>query len=80
VWVYPISPDGDCTVLDQVLRDVAGGGTWVSAHPDTILRMGTKQVLYDTRDLGWGSDTRVYTNAEGFRAGSRRRWQRGAPA
>jgi hypothetical protein len=67
VWVDPISGDGDRTVLDQVLRDVASRGTWVSAHPDTILKMGTKQVLYDTRELGWGSDTHLYATIEDLR-------------
>jgi hypothetical protein len=38
----------------------------VSAHPDTILAMGTKEVLYRTRDLGWGTDTDLYTSVEDF--------------
>jgi hypothetical protein len=53
VWVDPISGDEDRTVLDTVLRDVASRGAWVSAHPDTISKMGTKEVLYTTRGLGW---------------------------
>jgi hypothetical protein len=69
VWVDPISVDGDRTILDRALRAVAAGGTWVSAHPDTILKMGTKQVLYDTRELGWGSDTRLYATTEALRTG-----------
>jgi hypothetical protein len=64
VWVDPISGGEDRTVLDSLLRDVAAGGTWVSAHPDTILKMGTKEVLYRTRSLGWGSDTRLYSTVE----------------
>jgi hypothetical protein len=67
VWVDPISGDGDRTVLDAVLREVASRGAWVSAHPDTILKMGTKEVLYWTRGLGWGADTRLYTSVEEFR-------------
>jgi hypothetical protein len=61
VWVDPLHGDGDRSTLDGLLRDVAASGTWVSAHPDTILRMGTKEVLYDTRTLGWGADTRLYS-------------------
>lgn len=61
VWVNPLQ-DGVKTraVLDPLLRDVAGRGPWVSAHPDVILKMGTKEVLYRTRHLGWGVDTHLY--------------------
>jgi hypothetical protein len=67
VWVDPVSNDGDRTVLDGLLREVAAAGTWVSAHPDTILKMGTKEVLYRTRELSWGGDTRMYSTIEEFR-------------
>jgi len=60
VWVNPIQDGRDRTQLDALLRDVAGEGVWVSAHPDTILRMGSKDVLYTTRSLGWGTDTELY--------------------
>jgi Domain of unknown function (DUF6815) len=68
VWVDPISGERDREALDALLRDVAGG-PWVSAHPDTILKMGTKEVLYRTRDLGWGADTRLYASLDAFRPG-----------
>jgi hypothetical protein len=55
-------------VLDPLLREVAGRGSWVSAHPDVILKMGTKEVLYRTRALGWGTDTRRYRTAAQFAA------------
>jgi hypothetical protein len=55
-------------VLDAMLRDVAARGPWVSAHPDVILEMGVKEVLYRTRHLGWGTDTRLYRTAEEFSA------------
>jgi hypothetical protein len=60
IWVNPIEQDRDRSKLDEMLRDVAAAGVFVSAHPDVILKMGTKQVLYDTRDIGWGCDTHVY--------------------
>jgi hypothetical protein len=41
-------------------------GPWVSAHPDTIMKMGTKEVLYRTRDLGWGTETRLYSTVDEF--------------
>jgi hypothetical protein len=60
VWVNPIEGERDRSVLDAMLRDVAARGVFVSTHPDVILKLGTKQVLYDTRDIGWGCDTHVY--------------------
>jgi len=60
VWVDPIVSGQDRSQLDAMLRDVASQGVWVSAHPDIILKMGTKEVLYRTRHLGWGTDTRLY--------------------
>src|SRR5579862_3457971 len=49
VWVDPIHDGKTRTVLDAMLRDVAAGGTWVSAHPDVILKMGVKEVLFRTK-------------------------------
>lgn len=66
VWVDPIDGGRLRTVLDAMLRDVASCGTWVSAHPDVILKMGVKEVLYRTKRLGWGSDTHVYHTAAEF--------------
>lgn len=68
VWVNPIFDGGDRTRLDALLREVAATGVWVSAHPDVILKMGTKEILHRTKDLGWGTDTRLYRTAEAFRA------------
>ncbi|MGA7992760.1 MAG: Cj0069 family protein [Thermoanaerobaculia bacterium] len=62
VWVNPIEGGRDRSVLDSMLRDVAAAGTFVSAHPDVILKLGTKEVLYRTRDIGWGCDTHLYGN------------------
>jgi hypothetical protein len=67
VWVDPLFAGQDRTVLDAMLRDVASKGVWVSAHPDVILKMGVKKVLYRTKHLGWGTDTHVYRNAASFR-------------
>jgi hypothetical protein len=66
VWVDPIAVGEDRSTLDAMLRDVSTRGVWVSAHPDTIDKIGTKEVLYRTQDLGWGSDTYLYTNASEF--------------
>jgi len=69
VWVDPIHQGMTRTVLDAMLRDVAARGPWVSAHPDVILKMGVKEVLYRTKHLGWGSDTHLYRTAADFAAG-----------
>src|SRR5204863_8872097 len=68
VWVNPIHEGRNRANLDELLREVAARGVWVSAHPDVILKMGTKEVLYRTRTMGWGCDTAVYRTAEAMRA------------
>jgi len=56
VWVNPIDAGHSRAPLDAVLREVAAAGVLVSTHPDVIMKLGTKDVLVDTRDMGWGSD------------------------
>jgi hypothetical protein len=68
VWVNPIHEGHNRSNLDVLLREVAARGVWVSAHPDVIFKMGTKEVLYRTRTMGWGCDTAVYRSAEAMRA------------
>ena len=60
VWVNPLQDGLDRSKLDPLLREVADAGVWVSAHPDVILRMGTKEVLVDTASMSWGTETRLY--------------------
>ena len=67
VWVNPLESGRTREKLDALLRDVAASGRFVSAHPDVILKMGVKEVLYRTRHLGWGTDTRLYRSAAEFR-------------
>jgi len=69
VWVDPLSEGKTRARLDPLLREIASYGIWVSAHPDTILKMGTKEVLYRTKSVGWGTDTFLYRNREEFRRG-----------
>ncbi len=70
VWVNPIQNGATRVRLDALLRQVSDAGVWVSAHPEVIDRMGTKEVLFATQSLGWGSDTAIYRSpkelAEGF--------------
>lgn len=67
VWVNPIQDGRNRSVLDAMLREVAAAGIFVSAHPDIILKLGTKEVLYRTRDIGWGCDTHLYSSIEQMR-------------
>jgi hypothetical protein len=59
-WVDPVGPDGDRTALDALLQDAAQAGAWIGSHPDVIAQIGTKEVLYTTRELGWSTDTHLY--------------------
>jgi hypothetical protein len=79
VWVDPIHQGKTRAALDLLLRDVATRGPWVSAHPDVILKMGVKEVLYRTRQLGWGADTHRYDSAAAFRAEFPSRLRAGGP-
>jgi hypothetical protein len=66
---YPLDDGLTREKLDPMLREVASKGPWVSAHPDVILKMGVKEVLYHTKHLGWGTDTHLYRTAAEFRGG-----------
>jgi hypothetical protein len=68
VWVNPIHEGRNRANLDELLREVAARGVWVSAHPDVILKMGTKEVLHRTRMMSWGCDTALYRSVEAMRA------------
>src|SRR5215203_2765679 len=68
VWVNPIHEGRSRAHLDSLLREVAARSVWVSAHPDVVLKMGTKEVLHRTRTMSWGCDTAVYRTAESMRA------------
>ena len=79
VWVNPIHDGQARTTLDALLRDVAAHGPWVSAHPDVILKMGVKEVLYRTKHLSWGVDTHLYRTVAAFRAQFPSRLQAAGP-
>ncbi len=67
VWVNPIVEGRDRSVLDALLRDVSSAGVFLSAHPDVILELGTKEVLYRTCAMGWGCDTHLYRSIDELR-------------
>jgi hypothetical protein len=68
VWVDPISTaTGERReALDDLLREVADRGVFVSTHPDVTAKMGVKAVLHATRDLSWGGDTARYVTPAAF--------------
>jgi len=77
VWMNPIVDGRDRSMLDAMLREVAAGGVLVSTHPDVILKLGTKQVLFDTREIGWGSDTDRYLSMASLERGLRAKLRSG---
>jgi uncharacterized protein DUF6815 len=68
VWVNPIEAGHSRAPLDAVLREVARADVFVSTHPDVIMKLGTKDVLFETREMGWGSDVHRLESLEQLRA------------
>lgn len=66
VWVNPIEQGTDRRCLDALLLGLAGKGVYVSTHPEVILKIGTKKVLYSTRNMDWGGDTELYSDYDDF--------------
>jgi hypothetical protein len=66
VWVNPIQDGANRANVDGVVREASARGVFVSADPAVIMKMGTKEVLYTTRELGWGSDTDAYRSPAEF--------------
>ena len=62
VWVNPTEHGRDRSLLDPLLRDVAAAGTFVSAHPDVILKIATKRVLADTARMSWSAGAHLYAS------------------
>lgn len=67
VWVNPVEGNRDRSALNALLEKVAAEGVFVSAHPDVIRKMGTKEVLYRSRSMSWGCDTRLYPTLRSLR-------------
>ena len=78
VWCNPIEGGRRRTRLDELLRRVADSGVLVSAHPDAILALGTKDVLVETRDLPFGSDVHRVDSLAQLGAELPQRLRRGA--
>ncbi|WP_162253927.1 Cj0069 family protein [Phycicoccus sp. Soil748] len=67
VWADPLTDRGPRSTLDAQLTEIALAGTWVSAHPGVIRKIGTKDVLVTTRGLPWGTDSFAYPTPDIFR-------------
>lgn len=68
VWINPTEPGLDRAALDTFLRELSASRVIVSAHPDAILRIGTKDVLVATQALGWSADALAHRAPADFRA------------
>jgi Domain of unknown function (DUF6815) len=67
VWVNPVEQGNDRKILDALLGNLSAHGCFVSAHPDTILRMGTKEILYEVRKTEFGGDIKLYHSFDEFK-------------
>lgn len=66
VWMNPIESGQNRSHLDTLLTKLVGNGVTVSARPDIIQKMGTKAVIYHTREMEWGTDSYLYQTYENF--------------
>ena len=67
VWVNPVEQGNNRKRLDALLIQLSKGGCFVSAHPDVILKIGTKDVLYKTRETEFGGDVKLYHSFKEFK-------------
>ena len=67
VWVNPVEQGNNRKILDALLIKLSESGCVVSAHPDVILQIGTKDVLYKTREMDFGGDVKLYHSFDDFK-------------
>ncbi|MFN0212966.1 MAG: Cj0069 family protein [Saprospiraceae bacterium] len=67
VWVNPIEQGNDRKKLDALLIELSNKGCIVSAHPEVILKIGTKDILYKTRKTEFGGKTKLYPTFDEFK-------------
>src|SRR5258705_5699356 len=67
VWVNPVEQGNNRKRLDALLIQLSKDGCFVSAHPEVILKIGTKDVLYKTRETEFGGDVKLYNSFEDFK-------------
>lgn len=66
VWVNPIQDGANRSNLDPLLSEAESHGVWISARPGVILKLGTKEVLFSTREVGWGGGIDLYRTPQEF--------------
>jgi hypothetical protein len=69
VWYNPFEKGADRSGLNVMLKRLADQGVRISTHPDMIEKIGTKDVLYRTRHMPWGSDVLRYSSIETMQLG-----------
>ena len=67
VWVNPLEKGNNRNKLDALLIKLYDSRCFVSAHPDVIMKIGTKDVLYKTREMEFGGDVKLYHSFEDFK-------------
>lgn len=67
VWVNPIEQGNDRKRLDSMLTALSAQGVFVTAHPDVILKIGTKEILFKTKDTDFGGDCKLYHSFDDFK-------------
>ncbi len=67
VWVNPIEQGNDRKKLDTLLMELSQKGCFVSSHPEVIIKIGTKDILYKTREMDLGGDVKQYSSFEEFK-------------
>ena len=75
VWINPIVDGRDRTDLNKALADVAASGVFVSAHPDVIAKMGTKEVLFRTQRWDGVATRAIIRHSRPCRGNCRRAWR-----
>ena len=67
VWINPIEKGNRRSILDAMLGRIADQNIFVSTNPNVILKIGTKDVLYTTKEMEWGSDVEIYNSLDELR-------------
>jgi hypothetical protein len=67
VWVNPVEQGNNRKMLDTMLVNLSRIGCFVSTHPQVLLKIGTKDVLYKTKSLGWAGEIRMYSTLDEFK-------------
>ncbi len=62
VWINPVDRDIETGLFENYLRDMKNQGKYVSSHPDAVMKIGTKKVLYELSGTKWSSNAYLHEN------------------